>query len=293
MFNKKQSICILFGCVLVLPFLIFNCASKKSIWGDPQTGLILQYRIAQDQLLNYSVSANQISKIDMMGQTMETTTDVNLDFTMKGMGTDDQKNLLSQISINTLDISVNSMMGTNKINTAALIGKSFSMSLSPTGKKEFIDIESVPKMDFGEMSGEQSIRSYFIQLFPELSEESVKIGKSWTVQSETNEMNGNLDLLIKLESNNTLEGLETIDGMECARIKTEATGTVSGSGSQGGMNITFTGDLNTTSTWYFAYKEGQYLKETAEQILDAKIDLGEMGVIPLTQKTTTEIKLIP
>lgn len=293
MLKRKRSIIILFWSLLVLSILVFSCASKKPMWGDPQTGLILQYRIAQDQTLNYNVSVDQTSEIDFMGQVMETLTDVNLDFTMTGTGMDDQNNQLSRVNIDTLDIEVESMQGNMNINTAALIGKSFSMSLSPTGQKDFIDIESVPKMNFGEMSGEQSIKSYFIELFSELSTDPIKVGDSWMVQSEFNESTGALDLLIKLESQNTLDGLETVDGKECARILSQYTGTITGAGSQGGMNLTMEGDLESTATWYFAYKEGLFIKEIEEQVLDAKIDLGSMGVLPMTQKTTIETKLIP
>ncbi len=295
MLNKIRRVYIFLISIFVLSFFLFSCAAKKPIWGDPQTGLILQYRIAQDQKLNYNVSANQTQEIDLtslMGQVMETTTDVNLDFTMAGTGIDEKQNVLSRIEIGALDIAVNSAQGITNINTSALIGKSFGLSLSPIGRKEFIDIETVPKMNFGEMSGEQSIKSYFMELFSELSADPVKIGESWTVQSEFTESSGNMDLLIKLESQNTLEGLETINGMECARIQTQYTGTISGSGTQGGMYMVVTGDLESTATWYFAYKEGLFVKEREDQSLDAEIDLGDMGTLPMVQKTTLETKLI-
>ncbi|MBN2028875.1 hypothetical protein JW824_01405 [bacterium] len=293
---KSRCIHILFWNVVILSLLVFSCASKKPMWGDPQTGLILQYRIAQDQKLNYNVSINQTQEIDLMslmGQVMETVTDVNLDFTMEGTGIDEQQNLSAQIKMDALDIAVSSMQGKTNINTSVLIGKSFGMSLSPIGRKEFIDIESVPKINFGEMSGEQSVKSYFMELFSELSANPVKIGESWTVQSEFTESTGNLDLLIKLESQNTLDGLETVDGMECARIQTQYTGTISGSGTQGGMYMTLVGDLESTATWYFAFKEGLFVKEIEKQSLDAEIDLGDMGVLPMVQNTTLETKLIP
>ena len=137
---------------------------------------------------------------------------------------------------NALNIVINSMQGTSNINTGNLLGKSFGLVLTPTGQKEFIDIDSVPKMNFGEKSREQSIRSYFIELFSELSADPVKVGESWTVQSKFNEISGVPDLLIKLESQNTLDGLETIEGMECARIVSQYTGTVSGSGSRWSWN---------------------------------------------------------
>ncbi len=294
MSNKNQCIRILFWSLLTLSFLIFGCASKKPMWGDPQTGLILQYRIDQNQMLNYNLSVNQSSAMDLMGQSMETVTDINLDFDIKCTKIDDQKNMLTQVSLESLDITMDGMQGRSNINTSALIGKSFNMSLSPMGEKEFIDIESVPKINFGEMSGgERSIQSFFTELLPQLSADPIKVGESWIIQSEYVEPIGEIDLLVKLESNHTLDGLETIEGMECARMKTQSTGTVSGSGFQGGMDMKFSGDLESTSTWYFAYKEGLFIKETAEQVLDTEIDLGDMGVIPMVMTDTIEMKLMP
>ena len=81
--------------------------------------------------------------------------------------------------------------------------------------------------------------------------------------------------------------------MECARIKTQLTGTVSGSGSTGGTYMVFTGDLESTSTWYFAYREGLFVNETAEQVINAEIDLGDMGVLPMIMTDAYEMKWIP
>ncbi len=294
MVNKNGCVRILFWNLLTLSFLLLSCASKKPMWGDPQTGLILQYRIDQDQNLNYNISINQNSVMDLMGQSMETVTDINMDFNMECTEIDDQKNMLTQISLKALDITMDGMQGRSNINTSALIGESFGMSLSSMGEKEFIDIESVPKINFGEMSGgERSIQSFFSEILPRLSADPVKVGESWMVQTEYSEPMGEMDLLVKLESNHMLEGLETVEGMECARMKTQSTGTVSGSGSQGGMYMVFVGDLESTSTWYFAYKEGLFIKETAEQVLDAKIDLGDMGVLPMTMTDTIEMNLVP
>ncbi|MBN2028874.1 hypothetical protein JW824_01400 [bacterium] len=294
MSNRNRGFHILFWSLLIVSFLILSCASKKPMWGDPQTGLILQYRIEKDQALNYNISLDQNSVMDIMGQSMETETDINLDFNMKCTEIDNQKNMITQVDLETLNITMDGMQGRSNINTSALIGKSFGMSLSPIGEKEFIDIESVPKINFGEMSGgERSIESFFSDILPQLSTEPVKVGESWIIQTEYDEPMGEMDLLVKLESNNMLDGLETIDGVECARIETHSTGTVSGSGSQGGMYMVFVGDLESTSTWYFAYKEGLFIKETVEQVLDAEIDLGDMGVLPMVMTDTLKMKLMP
>ncbi len=295
MSKRNQFVRILFWCVLVLSFTFFSCASKKPLWGDPQTGLILQYRMAPDQMLNYKASIGGVTSMNIMDQKMETTTDVNLNYSIKGTGIDEKKNLLTQIGIEALDIVFSSMEGKMTVQTSSLIGKSFGLTFSPIGNEiEFVGIESVPKINFGEMEGgERSIQSYFIDILPDLSINPIKVGETWIGQKEYKEPSGAFDLTVNLESNNVLEGLETIGDKECARIETQSTGIITGSGSQQGMNMVFNGKLKSTSTWYFAYQEGLFVKETAEQVLDAKIDLGDMGVIPIVTNDTLAIELVP
>jgi hypothetical protein len=293
MSDKTRYLRILFGCLVILSFLITSCASKKPVWGDPQTGLILQYRLAQDQILKYNISTDQSSVMNMMGQSMETLTDVNVDFTMECTEVDDQNNILTQVTLEAIDITMDGMQGKSNINTTDLIGKSFGISLSSIGEKEFIGIEDVPEINFGEMSGgNRSVQAFFTEIIPQLSPDPVKVGESWTVQKEYTEPMGDLELLIKFESTSTLDGLETIEGVECARVQSQLEGTVSGAGSTGGMYMVFTGELTSTSTWYFDFKEGLYVRESAEQIMDAEIDLGDMGVLPMVMTDKYEMRLV-
>ncbi|MCJ7811825.1 hypothetical protein MUP95_00710 [bacterium] len=294
MSKRNQFVRILFWSVFVLSFILFSCASKKPIWGDPQTGFILQYRIAPEQMMNYKMSIGAVTSMDIMGQTMETTSNVNLNYSMKGTGIDNQKNLLAQIGIEALDIVISGMQGKTTLRTSPLVGKSFGLTLSPTGNEiEFIGIESIPKINFGEMEGgERSVQPYFSDIFPDLSNNPIKVGDTWTGQKEYHEPMGSLDLTIKVESTNILEDFETIGDLECARIRTESKGTVSGAGSQEEMYMMFNGDLESTSIWYFAFKEGVFVRMEAEQNLDANIDIGDMGNIPMVTKDSIKIELI-
>jgi len=40
--------------VFLVIFMLAGCAAKTAkVWGDPQTGLILKYRMAEDQVPKY------------------------------------------------------------------------------------------------------------------------------------------------------------------------------------------------------------------------------------------------
>jgi hypothetical protein len=128
--------------------------------------------------------------------------------------------------------------------------------------------------------------------FKDLSDRPIKVGETWTEQKEYKVQQGSLDLTFSVELTNVLEGLETIKGMECARIKTQEKGTITGTGNNMGMELKYKGDLNSTYTWYFAYKEGLFVKGEGDEGVDANIAVGGMGDIPIVTKTKTETELI-
>ena len=79
--------------------------------------------------------------------------------------------------------------------------------------------------------------------------------------------------------------------MECARISAKNTGTITGTGSQQGQELQFSGTLTGTDTWFFAVKEGLYVRSKGESGGDMTIAVAGM-TIPATQTITSEITLI-
>jgi hypothetical protein len=294
MLHKNQFVRFITLGIIILSLTLVSCAIKKPMWGDPQTGLILKYNIAQDQALNYKSISDANQTMEMMGQSMKTSTKINMDYSIKGTGTDNQNNLLTQVNINNLNINITGMQGERALDTSSFKGKSFGVAFSPKGKEtEFTGIDDLPKIDFGEMSGgEQSVKNYFLNLLPDLSDDPIKVGGTWTDQIEDKIQRGPLELTIKGESTNVLEGLETIKGMECVRIKTQAESAVQGSGNMMGNDIKIKGDIKSTSIWYFAYKKGLFVKASGDEESDIKIEVGAMGEMPQVSKSKTEIDLV-
>ena len=72
------------------------------------------------------------------------------------------------------------------------------------------------------------------------------------------------------------------------KIKTLTKSAIEGSGTQMGQSLDIKGDGTATSTWYFAYKKGLFVKSTVNDESNLKINLGTME-IPQTTKTKAEI----
>lgn len=68
-----------------------------------------------------------------------------------------------------------------------------------------------------------------------------------------------------------MDGFETVDGLECVRIKSAITGTLEGTGEEQGMALNFKGEIEGTDTWYFAYKEGFYVKMASTAAMEGTI----------------------
>lgn len=277
--------------IIILSLITIGCAAKKSAPGDLQSELVLQYRFPQDQTLTYKGGADVVQNQEVMGQTMTTTIKIGVGYSIKGTGVDDQNNLLTQVIINDIDLAINSMQGNMNPDTSALSGKSYGATYSPKGKElEVTGIEELPKISLG-MGGERSAKDFFTDLLPVLPDAAVKTGDTWTTPVERNMQQGPIALAFKGEAINVLEGIETIQGMECAVIKTRTESTVEGSGTQMGMELKISGVVKGTATFYFAYKKGLFVKMTNNSATDLKIDAGTM-VIPQIEKSKSEVEIV-
>jgi len=93
-----------------------------------------------------------------------------------------------------------------------------------------------------DLGGEtRNLASGFKTFFPDLPGKPVKIGDTWPSSSSVVEKTTSMNISIDLQNVNTLEGFETVDGMECARISSQVTGIIKGTGNQMGMDMTFSG----------------------------------------------------
>jgi hypothetical protein len=121
----------------------------------------------------------------------------------------------------------------------------------------------------------------------------VKIGDTWPDESTITEKSDSGEAIIHFSGINTFVGFETVDGMECVKVTGEGTGTIESKAEQGGMELVTTGEIKGTATWFFAYKEGIFIKQITEGTVEGTVDVPSQGLqIPFTRESTSEIKLI-
>lgn len=282
-----------FVSVVLVICIMAACAPKKvNLWGDIKTGLILKYQMPENQVLKYQTSIKQTQNLEVMGRSIDTETNGKTLFSVRSKGLKEKNHQLG-ITIDSMSINITSPQGELNPDTSPVIGKSFDMILSPLGKE--LDLSGAESIQYSLGQAEKhSIDSDFQAIFPDLAEKPVTIGDTWTSKDKITEKSSMTVIHINLESLNTLEGFETVDGMECIKVKAAVTGTLDGEGEQEGMNLTVKGDIKGADTWYFAYKKGFFVKVITKVFSDATITAtgARNMTIPMKQEIKVEVNLV-
>jgi hypothetical protein len=287
---KRGSLLVLV--VLVVAFLAGGAVKKGDLWGNSETGIILQYRMPAGQILKYHSSSETNQNIEVMGQSIDTEINSKTAFSVKSKGLKKDNHQLG-ITIDSMSISIVSSEGELSPDLSSVIGKSFDMILSPLGKE--LELSGAESIQYEiPMEGKRSISSDFQAIFPNLAGRSVKIGETWTSTDTITEKSESSEIQINMENVHTLKGFETVDGMECVKITAEVTGTLKGAGEQQGMDLVFEGEIKGTETCYFAYKEGIFVKVISTAVADVLIEASgpQDMTIPMTQEFKGEVKLV-
>ncbi|HDL17815.1 MAG TPA: hypothetical protein ENH29_02050 [Bacteroidetes bacterium] len=293
--SKNRNRYIAISSMILLLFILWGCASQKAFWGSADSGFILNYRMEKGDILQYTISGNVNQSMEMMGQSIDTKTDFLSKYSIKINDINQQKNFLTTITIDDMSIKVNSQQGVINPDLSSIIGKKFGLTASPKGKElEYSGVDSIT-INMGQMAGgKQSVKNYFRDVFTDLPKKPVKIGDTWTSKDERTEPQGGMQVHMVMDAKHKLLGYEEIDGMACLKIETKGKGTLDGSGERNGAQLSFEGDLETKSTWFFAYKKGLLVKANSDSFMEATIAVSGPTdmTIPMTQETKSGLKLI-
>jgi len=251
---------------------------------------VLEYKMPAGRVLTYQNKSEETQVMEVQGQSMDTQTTNTSTITFKAKGLKD-KNFLLGVTIDDIAATVSSSaQGDMSPNMSAVKGKTFDMVLSPLGSE--VDVSGAEAITYDIATETRNIASGFKMFFPDMPGKPVKVGDTWPSASGTDEKTSSMSIRIDFQNVNTLEGFETVDGMECARISSQVTGTITGTGNQGGSDLTFAGTSKGKDVWYFAVKEGIYVKGTSDSTTQMSIDVAAAGMtIPMSQTSKSEVKL--
>jgi len=256
----------------------------------PPAGIILEYKMPAGQILRYQDHSETLEASDVMGQSIESKINSTSICSFQAKGRKEQNHLLG-VTIDDMSLTINSPRGDLSPDMSPVKGKSFDMVLSPIGTE--VDVSGAESITYQFVTGPRNVAAGFKTFFPDLPGKPVKVGDSWPSSFAIDEKSGATNMHIEFQAVNTLEGFENVDGMECARVSSKVTGTVSGTGSQQGADLLFKGTLKGGDIWHFAPKEGLFVKSTSEVVSEMTISVSgpQTMTIPTTQTRKSEVKL--
>jgi len=272
--------------------VLSGCAARKGPWGDLETGLMLEYRMPENQVLQYRVSNNVTQSLEIAGESVDIASDETYTFSVASRGMKDGSYQL-EITIDTMSVAIAVPQQVLTPEVSSVIGKSFHMALSVLGEEQDLpDTESL-QYDLG-VGDTRSLIPSFQAIFADLAGRPVKRGDSWISEWTVSEESGGSEIAITVRVVNTVKGYETVDGLECVRIAAPFTGSFEGGGEERGSNWSTEGEIEGTSIWYFAHKEGILVRDTSQGTAAGSIfGTGpEEMTIPLTRVFEMETTLI-
>lgn len=241
------------------------------------TGAVkLEYKYPAEKAVKYLNKSTMAQVMDIEGQTMQT--DVNSAFgcSVRSAGSQDN-DLKLEFTIDTLGQTTNSPMGGAGGPIMSVKGKICNVIITPEGKT--VDITEASNLTFNiEGSGESNMSQSITEFFQLLPVTPVKAGDTWNLTDSASIVTPTTTMKTIDNSDNKLEGFETIDGIECAKITSTHEGSWSMNIQSQGYDISIRGPYTATSECLFAVKEGYFIKNSSTTKMTGELDLISMGM---------------
>jgi hypothetical protein len=278
--------------ILALFVLAGFAIQNVTAGAKPQAAVTLAYKFPEGKTLTYQTTSTQTQNLDVMGQAVSTDSNSAIEFTLQPKGLKEGQYQLG-VTVNSFKVEAQSPQGDMTADASSVVGKSFDMILSRLGKEIDTSGASAIRYSMG-IAGTRDLAASFQAFFPDLPEKSVKIGDSWPSEDSVTQKSDAGDIHINFNNVNTPEGFETVDGLECLRIKSAVTGKMTGNLEQQGMGLLFDAKIDGTQTWYFAVKEGVLVKTETKATIGGVITAGDPAniTIPMTGEMRSETHLV-
>ncbi len=292
MMKKLLSISLIIVMIISVAFTFTDNTGTKSESTAGKKKVLLKYNYPQDKAVKYLSKTKMKQVMDIQGMVMEANIVSITGCSIKSAGIE-AGNLKLTILIDTMVQNVESPNGYSGGVITDAIGKSFNMILSASGKE--LDLTNANELVFDiPGSGKSNATQTFADFFPDLPLKKVKPGYTWTSSDSVNAVAPTTTTVSFTEAENTFEGVETINGIYCAKITSILSGTHSIKTETQGMDVKTNGKFTGTSVVYFAISEGYFIKQTTESKLDGTLELTypQEMTMPLTMEINSVNEVI-
>jgi len=265
--NQLKKSTTLTGLILLLSGLSFSLLSQE---------VTIAYKYSSDKPVSYSSTSEMAQIIDMQGQTMQIDVTSAFGCSVKQAGLQG-KDLVLEITVDTLGQSSDSPMGNSGGPIMGIKGKTCKIVVSPYGKA--VDLSGAEAIVFNvEGSGESNLSESLHDFFPLLPENPVKPGDTWNTSDSSAMKTAAMDRTLISNIINKLEAIEMVDGVECARITKEGTGTFKMSLQAQGMDLSIKGPFSITSECLVAISDGILMSQSSSMKITGEFNIESMGM---------------
>jgi len=286
---KNQFVKSLFSAGLIV---MFSGICSNVLCQNTAGAVKIAYNYPADKAIRY-LGTNVMTQImDIQGQSMQV--DVNSAFGcfVKSAGKQDN-NLMIEIKVDTLGQTTNSPMGGSGGTIQDIKGKTFNIVISPEGK--MVDISGASALVYTlEGSGESNMSQTFSDFFPVLPSKAVATGDTWNSTDSLTTKSPSMTMTTIDNSIHKLEGFETVNGIECAKISSQHSGKISMKVQNQGNDLFIKGPYTGTSEFLFAVKEGYFIKMTSATKVNGNLEMTSPQAmtfpIVLDMKSVNEMK---
>jgi hypothetical protein len=247
--------------ISIVTLIVFSiCTLIFPVTADCQdnSGAIkLSYSYPSGNPVRYLSVSNVNQDMDINGQSMVVKVVATLGCSITASGKDGNNQVLD-VKVDTLAQTTDTPGGFMGGAIREVIGKSFSMKLSPTGKET--DLSGAEKITFTSGEGTGTLAESFHDFFPDLPENAVSNGFTWKSSDTINSKSTAMSLVMVINSENKFEGLEQVNGISCAKISFTLSGTRDLKTQTQGMDIGMKGPFTGTGLLYFATDKGYFIR---------------------------------
>jgi len=287
--NIRNSVII--GLAVILSGICsLGLSQKKSDASVQKGGINLEYKYSADKYVKYLSDTKIVQDMDVNGQSMLVNISMSLGCEVKSAGKQGE-NLNLEIKIDTMAQNVESPQGSAGGPVNDVKGKVFNIIISPSGK--IIDLSGASKVVYTiEGSGESNMNQSFLSYFPVLPKNSIQPGDTWTTNDTIDSKSQSNSVWMPVAAAFKYEGLEKINGMDCAKITATLTGTRKMTTQSQGMEIHTSGPFTGTQTLFFAVNEGYFVKQTVVSKMTGNIEIPDQNMsfpVVMTITSTNEI----
>jgi len=244
-------------------------------------GVNISYKYPSDKAVKYKLTSTMAQIMDIQGQTMQTDVSSAFGCSVKSKGSQNG-NISLEITVDTLGQVTSSPMGGSGGPVQGIKGKSCNIVIAPDGK--IADITGAEGIVYNiEGSGESNLGQTISDFFPRLPGKSVNSGDTWNYKDSTTTKSASMTMTTIDNAENKVEGFEKLGDIDCTKIVSTHSGTISMAVQAQGMDIYIKGPFTGTTECFFAVKEGYFIKMTSATLLKGNLDLPSMGMnMPVT-----------